>query len=107
MRYQLDHCGVAIEEKDYHNITWLGVVSYRALKLDKGDFQEVGYEHKLCPLCQKELIDLRYLGSYFDRLVNEFWVKEFEKPYLDKDGNPRWAKKIKSSRFSLGCFPCA
>ena len=107
VRYQLDHCGVAIEEKGYHNITWFGVVSYRALKLDEGDFQEVGYEHKLCPLCQKELIDLRYLGSDFDRLVKEFWVKEFEEPYLDKDGNPRWAKKIKSSRFSLGCFPCA
>jgi hypothetical protein len=100
LRYQLDHCGIAVEKKGYHNITWFGVVSYRALKVTKEDFEEVGYEHKRCPLCGKELEDLRYLGSDFDRLAGEFWVIEFEEPFLDKDGNPRWAKKIKSPWFS-------
>ena len=102
LRYQLDHCGVAIEEKGYHIVTWFGVVSYRALKLTKEDFIEVGFKHKLCPLCQRELVDLHYLGSDFDRLAKEFWIKEFEEPFLDKDGNPLW--KIRDKKKYSGSY---
>lgn len=51
--YQLDHLGVTVENSGYHNVTWFGVVSYRALKLDEEDLKEVDADHSLCPLCQK------------------------------------------------------
>lgn len=95
--YQLDHLGVTVENSGYHNVTWFGVVSYRALKLDEEDLKEVDADHSLCPLCQKELQDLRYLGSDYFRFAKEFWIKEFEEPFLDKDGNPLWAVKEKSA----------
>lgn len=94
--YQLDHCGVSIEEKGYHNVTWFGTVSYRALKLTEGDFEEFGFEHNRCPLCQEELEDLRYLGSDWETLAREIWIKEFEAPLVDADGMPLWAIKDKS-----------
>ena len=103
LRYQLDHCGVPIEEKKYHVITWFGVMSYRALKLTKEDFEEVDFKHNLCPLCQKPLEDLECLdASEYFRLKKEFWVKEFEEPLYDKDGKPRW--KIKDRKGHSGSY---
>jgi len=95
--YQLDHCGVTVENSGYHNVTWFGVVSYCALKLIEDDFVEVGFKHNLCPICQEPLEDLYYLGSDYYRFAEEFWVKEFEEPFLDKDGKPRWKIKEKSA----------
>jgi hypothetical protein len=96
VRYQLDHCGIPLEKGKYHNITWFGVVSYRALKLTKEDFEEIDFKHNLCPLCQNSLEDLECLDpAEKSRLKEEFWIKEFEEPYLDKDGKPRWKIKDK------------
>lgn len=94
--YQLNHCGVTVENSGYHNITWFGVVSYRAMKLEKGDFEEVGREHSECPLCHEPLVALHYLGFDWARFAKEFWIKEFEEPLYDADGRPLWAEKEKA-----------
>ncbi len=93
--YQLDHCGVTVENSGYHNVTWFGVCSYRALKMKKGDYEEVGQEHETCPLCKHDLVPLRYMGFEWERLAREFWVKEFEEPLYDARGMPIWVIKEK------------
>jgi len=92
--YQLDHCGVTVENSGYHNITWFGVCSYRALKMEKSDFEEVGYAHDTCPLCGHDLVPLRYMGDW-SRLVNEWYIREFEEPLYDANGMPLWVIKEK------------
>jgi len=55
--YQLNHSSYDKTKKNFHIATWFGVCSYRKLKVTP----EVRKE--LCPICQSELVDIRYTGS--------------------------------------------
>lgn len=64
--YQLNHCSVRRGSKKSHATSWFGVVSYRKLKLINGE--DVGIKHK-CPLCNSELVRVRYLGVFSELSV--------------------------------------
>jgi len=55
--YQLGHCGIKKDVKNFRAVTWFGVCSYRKLKVT------VEVRKDICPICQHELIWIRYLGS--------------------------------------------
>jgi hypothetical protein len=54
--YQLNHSTYDSSVRNFHIATWFGVCSYRKLKVTP----EVRKE--LCPICQSELVDIRYTG---------------------------------------------
>lgn len=54
--YQLHHSTYDSSVRNFHIATWFGVCSYRKLKVTP----EVRKE--LCPICQSELVDIRYTG---------------------------------------------
>ena len=55
--YQLNHSSVKVGVARFHVATWFGNCSYRKLKV----FIEKRKE--LCPICQHELVTLRYTGN--------------------------------------------
>ena len=55
--YQLNHSSVKRNVARFHVATWFGTCSYRKLKVTIEKRKEV------CPICQKELVPLRYLGN--------------------------------------------
>jgi hypothetical protein len=59
--YQLNHCSIRRGAKKSHAPTWFGVCSYRKLKLINGE--DVGIKHR-CPICNSELVRVRYLGNF-------------------------------------------
>ena len=59
--YQLNHCSVRRGSKKSHATTWFGACSYRKMEIINGE-KDVGIQHK-CPICDSELVHLRYLGE--------------------------------------------
>ena len=55
--YQLNHASVKRNVVRFHVATWFGTCSYRKLKVT------IERRKELCPICQKELVPLRYLGN--------------------------------------------
>ena len=55
--YQLNHSSVKVGVSRFHVATWFGNCSYRKLKVTYEKRKEV------CPICQHDLIALRYLGN--------------------------------------------
>lgn len=55
--YQLSHCTVKSDVKNFRAVTWFGVCSYRKLQVTR----ELRVD--LCPICQHELVWLRYFGG--------------------------------------------
>jgi len=55
--YQLNHSSIDTTKKRFHVATWFGVCSYRKMKVT------VEKRKALCPICQHELVDLRYFGN--------------------------------------------
>jgi hypothetical protein len=92
--YQLNHASVKNGVKRFHVATWWGVCSYRKLKLEKGD----RIRRNVCPICGQDLVRLRYLGFDFDKIMGEFWVREFEDDAFDSSGNPFWME-VASGRY--------
>jgi hypothetical protein len=88
--YQLNHSTIIPSKNRFHSLTWFGVCGIKALKLDKSEFKE---EPDLCPICGSKCVPLKYLGFDKDRIIEEFWIKEFEEPAFDKDGLPIWVEK--------------
>lgn len=67
--YQLNHASVKIGVERFHVATWFGTCSYRRLKVTR----EV--RERLCPLCQHELVPVRYFGSrVFDPSEARSWL---------------------------------
>lgn len=55
--YQLNHASIKKNVKRFHVATWFGVCSYRKLKVT------VEYKKRVCPICQHDLVSLRYFGD--------------------------------------------
>jgi hypothetical protein len=55
--YQLNHASYSIVGKRANVVSWFGVCSYRKLKVT------VERRKTLCPICQHDLVKLRYFGS--------------------------------------------
>ena len=54
--YQLNHASLKIGVRRFHVATWFGVCSYRKLKVKVEDKKHI------CPVCQHDLVKLRYFG---------------------------------------------
>jgi hypothetical protein len=82
--YQLNHCSIRRGSKKSHAATYFGVISYRKLKLING--KDVGIKHK-CPICNSELVRVRYLGVFSELSVSR--RGEVVSMFGD-DGEPLW-----------------
>jgi len=88
--YQLNHATYDSSVRNFHVATWFGVCSYRKLKITP----EIRKE--LCPICQSELVEIRYTGSnreqfsgkreVFADLVENGIVVWSEKPRISRKG---------------------
>ena len=47
-----------------------------------------------CPICGMELVRLRYMGFDFDKIMREFWIREFEDDAFESSGNPIWVEAV-------------
>jgi hypothetical protein len=63
--YQLHHSTYDSSVRNFHIATWFGVCSYRKLKVTP----EVRKE--LCPICQSELVEVRYTGSDYEQFLGK------------------------------------
>lgn len=93
--YQLNHATIVYGFKRATVTTWFGICSYTKLKLKKED----RIRRDVCPICQHELEDVVYVGEGeplglrgFDAHI----VREWEEPFSDKNGDPKWIPKPKS-----------
>jgi hypothetical protein len=91
MWYQLNHATIVKNHKRSSVVTWFGVCSYSKLKLKKGDRKN----RDICPICQKALVEVMYVGNDPNRLPMDPKVREWEEPLLDKGGSPNWIIKPK------------
>lgn len=82
--YQLNHCSIRRGSKKSHATSWFGVVSYRKLRLING--KDIGIKHR-CPLCNSELVRVRYLGVFSEMLLGR--RGEVVNMFGD-DGKPLW-----------------
>ena len=89
--YQLNHATLVRGAKRSTVTWWFGVCSYTKLKLKKED----RVRRDICPICQHELEEVVYVGNDENSPVYQWWVKEWEEPYLDKNGSPNWIPKPK------------
>jgi len=55
--YQLNHASIKRNTARFHVVTYFGACSYRLLHVT------VKRKKKMCPLCQRDLVPLRYAGS--------------------------------------------
>ena len=92
--YQLNHSTLVRGAKRSTVTTWFRVCSYVKLRLKKQD----RIRRDLCKICQHELVEVVYVGNDPQSEVNQAWLKEWEEPYLDKDGMPKWIPKPKCMR---------
>ena len=81
--YQLNHCSIQRGSKKSHATTWFGACSYRKLEIINGD--DVGIQHK-CPICNSELVHVRYLGDSKLLLTRKGEVLSM----FAEDGTPLW-----------------
>jgi hypothetical protein len=92
--YQLNHATIVQGAKRSCVTTWFGVCSYVKLRLKKED----RIRRDICPICQHELEDVIYVGEGLPEGLSGFdsyTVREWEEPYLGKDGLPNWIPKPK------------
>jgi hypothetical protein len=82
--YQLNHSSYKVGVKRFHIATWSGCVSYRKLKVTPEMRKDV------CPICQHELIKIRYFGSKRLQLSEE--RDSFED--LVEDGRVVFVEKV-------------
>lgn len=91
--YQLNHSTIRTNVKRPHASTWFGVCSYRKLKV------KVEKRKALCPICQNELVKLRYFGDKVwvtDRDAVGF-EREFTDGVTDDAGRMVWVEDLKYS----------
>lgn len=85
--YQLNHCSIVKGSSRAHAVYWFGVCSYVKLKLKKGDRIK---KHDVCPICGYELEAVKYVGDDEQDPVLTYWIREWEEPFFDKNGAPKW-----------------
>lgn len=86
----ITHSSYKVDVKRFHVATWFGNCSYRKLKVSPEIRKEV------CPICQHDLVEIRYFGSKPLRLSEE--MESFE-DYAE-DGRVVFVEKAK--RFDSG-----
>jgi hypothetical protein len=84
--YQLHHSSYDSSVKNFHIATWFGVCSYRKLKITPKE------RRQLCPICQSELVEIRYIGSRFEQFEGK---REGFTDYVE-DGVVAWVEVVKS-----------
>lgn len=92
--YQLNHATIVKGAKRDTVTTWFGVCSYTKLKLKKDD----RLSRNICPICGHDLEDAVYVGEgqpFGLRGFDCYLVREWEEPFLDKNGSPNWMPKPK------------
>jgi len=67
-----------------HAVTWFGVCSYRKMEIINGE-EDIGIQHK-CPICNSELVHLRYLGEEKLLLTRRGEIRCM----FAEDGTPLW-----------------
>lgn len=82
--YQLNHCSIQRGSKKSHAVTWFGVCSYRKMEITNGE-KDVGIHHK-CPICNAELVQIRYLGASKLLLARKGEILSM----FAEDGSPLW-----------------
>ncbi len=89
--YQLNHSSYDKTKKRFHISTWFGVCSYRKLKVTPKKRKE------LCPICQHELIDIKYVGGacVVKHKDDPDYCRDSFENYLDKHGHVRWIEAPK------------
>ena len=80
--YQLNHASIDTSKRRFHVATWFGICSYRKLKIT------VEKRKALCPICQHDLVDIRYCGNKRLACVPE--RDSFED--LEEDGRVVWVE---------------
>jgi len=88
--YQLNHATIKRGVKRFHVATWFGVCSYRKLKVT------VELRKAVCPICQHDLVKLRYFGD--KRLVTDRTSFEYERDSFEdfeEDGRVVWFESVK------------
>jgi len=86
--YQLNHSTYDSSVKNFHVATWFGVCSYRKLKVTPEVHKE------LCPICQSELVDIRYTGSDHEQFSDK---REGFADFIE-DGVVVWVEKPRRRR---------
>jgi hypothetical protein len=97
--YQLNHATIGTDIKRPHCRTWFGVASYRKLKV------KAGKRKVSCPLCQHELVKLRYFGSKAFFLDRD--SPYFEREALDdseEDGRVVWVEDTRPNFSGSGSY---
>jgi hypothetical protein len=90
--YQLNHATLVRGTKRSIVTTWFGVCSYVKLRLKKED----RVLRDICPICQHTLEEVIYVGVAEPEGLSGFdgyFAREWEEPYLDKNGLPNWIPK--------------
>jgi len=91
--YQLNHSSYKAGVKRFHIATWFGVCSYRKLKVKRE------YRKEICPICQHDLVRIRYFGSKRLSLSGE--RDSFED--YEEDGCIVFVERVKH-RYGSGSF---
>jgi hypothetical protein len=88
--YQLNHSSVKVNSVRFHVASWFGVCSYRKLKVTVEKRKDV------CPICQHDLIGIRYFGvKRFVLNFNSFdYVRDSVEDY-EEDGRVVWVESVK------------
>jgi len=96
--YQLNHASVKVGVVRFHVATWFGNCSYRKLKVT------VEMRKSVCPICQNDLVRLRYFGTKEFCLDREspLYEREFFADYKEGVDNPFvnnevWVEDVRSS----------
>lgn len=93
--YQLSHATFVRGSERAHVGTWWGVAGYTRAKLVKED-RKLDFP---CPICGSPMVEVVRVGG----VEEEWWVKEWEEPFLDKDGKPTWAVVQKEEKRKWSC----
>jgi hypothetical protein len=96
--YALNHSSIKVNARRFHVATWFGNCSYRKLKVT------VEKRADLCPICQHDLIAIRYFGVknfVLDSASSGYRRDSFED--YEEDGRPVWVERV-TCRYGSGSY---
>jgi len=83
--YQLNHSCYKTDSVRFHIATWFGNCSYRKLKVT------VELRKAVCPICQHDLVGIRYFGN---KRLNCFYERDSFEDY-EEDGRIVFVERVK------------
>lgn len=97
--YQLHHSSVKKGSVRAHVATWFGVCSYRKLHF-KGEMKK-----DVCPICQHDLIGIRYFGSKsFNKDGESAGYQRDSFEDFEEDGRVVWFERVKRKFYGSGSY---